>query len=41
MMIGPAPMMRMLLMSVRLGMSVFLHQRHKAVEQIGDVMGAG
>src|ERR1700752_2475143 len=37
MMIGPAPMMRMLSMSVRLGI-VRLHQRHEAVEEVSDVM---
>src|SRR5450830_183829 len=38
MMIGPAPMIRMLLMSLRLGMFIVLHHRHKFIKQGGDVM---
>src|SRR4051794_2035850 len=41
MMIGPAPMMRMRWMSLRLGIFVFLHHRREAIEQGGDVMRAG
>src|SRR5712691_13469187 len=39
--IGPAPMIRMLLMSVRLGTASLLHQFGKSVEQIAHVMRAG
>src|SRR5262245_63516403 len=37
--IGPAPMIRMLLMSVRFGIpsSLLLHQRGEAVKQVPDV----
>src|SRR2546427_6597642 len=38
---GPAPMIRMLLRSVRLGIFVFLHQRREAVKQVGDIVRAG
>src|SRR5688500_9095469 len=44
MMIGPAPMMRMLLRSVRLGILVscfvLFHQCREAVEQVADVVRA-
>src|SRR6266446_2222595 len=39
MMIGPAPMIRMLSISVRLG--IFAHQSDKALEQVMAVLGAG
>src|SRR5688572_29045955 len=38
--IGPAPMMRMLLRSVRFGMAL-LHRLHEAVEQVADVVRPG
>src|SRR5688572_12219076 len=45
MMIGPAPMMRMLFRSVRLGILlsffVTLHECREAIEQVADVMRAG
>src|SRR5690349_8754737 len=45
MMIGPAPMMRMLLRSVRLGilLSLFvsLHECREAIEEVADVVRAG
>src|SRR5882672_5441790 len=39
--IGPAPMMRTLLMSVRLGMLALLHQLRETIEQIAHVMRPG
>src|SRR4051794_32599372 len=36
--IGPAPMIRMLLRSVRRGISALLHHGDEAIEQIADVM---
>src|SRR5262245_61076670 len=41
MMIGPAPMIRMLSMSVRLGTLLLLHQLHESIEQVSDVVRAG
>src|SRR3990167_5515848 len=38
MMIGPAPMIRMLLMSVRLGMLFGLHQFDEAVKEVGNIV---
>src|SRR5258706_149223 len=38
--IGPAPMMRTLLMSVRLGTPALLHQLREAIEEIADVVGS-
>src|SRR3569833_819097 len=42
MMIGPAPMIRMLLISVRLGIFLLLHHRlahepYEAIEQVGNI----
>src|SRR5258708_13219185 len=39
--IGPAPMIRMLSMSVRLGTPALLHQFGEPVEEIADIVRAG
>jgi DhnA family fructose-bisphosphate aldolase class Ia len=41
MMIGPAPMMRMRMMSVRFGMYFFSIELHEAIEQVADVVRPG
>ena len=41
MMIGPAPMIRMLFRSCRFGISLLLHQSGEAVEQVADVVRPG
>src|SRR5436853_5780862 len=38
MMMGPAPMIKMLSMSLRLGILLLHHQRYETVEQIRNVM---
>ena len=40
-MMGPAPMMRMLCMSVRFGISVFFHQGDEAIKEWSDIVRAG
>jgi hypothetical protein len=39
-MMGPAPMMRMLLRSERFGMLFGLHQVDEAIEEVGNVVRA-
>src|SRR6478735_9086816 len=39
--IGPAPMIRTVLMSVRFGMSARLHRRHESIEEVTHVVRPG
>src|SRR6478672_13448194 len=39
--IGPAPMIRTVLMSLRFGMSARLHRRHESIEEVTHVVRPG